>query len=276
MRLADHYAGLLIDLDGVVWRNHQFLPGAAETVRTLLTEGMPIAFVTNNPRLSPAEQAAILRDGGVEIDDGKVVTAGSTLFEFAREMFGPAPNALVVGTDSFHAQAASAGIVEVARPDRAGPDGASPATGSGTAAEVVLVSGHETFDYAELRAASMAARDGALLAATGRDPIMPMPDGLWPGTGAILAAIETASGKTAVTTGKPEPAIFEAALRAIGSPGRVAMIGDQLSSDIAGAQAAGLEGILVEAGTDPGGSGSDRETTPDHRIDDLAGLLRPA
>ncbi len=281
MPLADNYDGLLIDLDGVVWRNHEFLPGAAETLTTLLAGGLPLAFVTNNPRLSPAEQAGVLREGGVEIRDDRVVTAGSTLFDFALGKFGPSPKALVVGTDSFHAQAASAGIVEVAGRERGEADGAGPGeataqAGSGATAEVVLVSGHETFDYAELRAAAMAARDGAFLAATGRDPIMPMPDGLWPGTGAILAAIETASGKTAVTTGKPEPAIFEAALRAIGSPGRVAMIGDQLGTDIAGAQAAGLDGILVEAGTDSDRGAHDGKTTPDHRIDDLAGLLLPA
>ncbi|MFA9400875.1 MAG: HAD-IIA family hydrolase, partial [Acidobacteriota bacterium] len=139
--------------------------------------------------------------------------------------------------------------------------------------EVVLVSGHERFDYAEMRAASMAARDGAFLAATGRDPIMPMPDGLWPGTGAILAAIETASGRTAVTTGKPEPAIFEAGLEAIGSPGRVAMVGDQVRTDIAGAQAAGLDGILVQS-TGTASQTSNPSVTPEHRIEDLAGLMR--
>jgi len=257
MPLADNYDGLLVDLDGVVWRDHRFLPGAVETLTALLTVGLPMAFVTNNPRLSPAEQARILRAGGIEVEDERVVTAGSTLLDFAREKFGPSPKAVVVGTDSFHTQAAAAGIVEVPGP------GGTP--------EIVLVSGHEKFDYAEMRAASMAARNGAFLAATGRDPIMPMPDGLWPGTGAILAAIETASGRTAVTTGKPEPAIFEAALRAIGSPDRVAMVGDQIGTDIAGAQAAGLDGILVDADTaggDPAG-----KTAPDHQIEDLTGLL---
>lgn len=272
MRLADRYDGLLIDLDGVVWRAHRFLPGAVETVQALLAEGMPLAFVTNNPRLSASEQAEVLRDGGVSIEDRQVVTAGSTLFDFAKEKFGPHPRALVVGTGSFHVQATAAGIEEVAR------------SGPVPNAEVVLISGHEEFDYAEMRAAAMAVRDGAFLAATGRDPIMPMPDGLWPGTGAILASIETASGRTAVTTGKPEPAIFEAGLKVIGSPGRVAMIGDQLGTDIAGAQAAGLEGILVEAGTEAGtksGEASDgdappdRAATPDHRIGDLAGLIGP-
>ena len=263
MPLAENYDGLLIDLDGVVWRNHQFLPGAAETLKDLLAGGMPLAFVTNNPRLSPAEQAGILRKGGIAIDDGRVVTAGSTLFDFALSRFGPKPRALVVGTDSFHAQVAAAGIEDLT--------GSEP--GSRPEPEIVLVSGHERFDYVEMRAASMAARDGAFLAATGRDPIMPMHDGLWPGTGAILASIETASGQTAVTTGKPEPAIFEAGLRAIGSPGRVAMLGDQIRTDIAGAQAAGLDGILVQS-TGAASQTSDPSVTPDHRIEDLAGLMR--
>ena len=94
---------------------------------------------------------------------------------------------------------------------------------------------------------------------------MPMPDGHWPGTGAILAAIETASGREATVTGKPEPAIFEAGLDAIGRPGRVAMIGDRLDSDIAGAKAIGIAGILVSAGREAGGA--------DHLIAGLAELV---
>lgn len=269
MRLADQYDGFLVDLDGVVWLGHDMLPGAVETLGELSTSGKPVAFVTNSPRLSPSEHAEVLRGNGIEVGDDRVVTAGSALIAIALERFGSQPKAIATGTDSFLGQLAAAGIVLLAHSDW-------------EQAEVVLVSGHAGFDYGELKAASRAARSGALLAATGRDPTMPMPDGLWPGTGSILAAIETASGATGLIAGKPEARIFEAGLEAIavtrdssglvssatGSPMRVAMLGDRADTDVAGAQAAGIEGILV-------GDGEDPAIEPEHVIPDLAGLLRP-
>jgi len=270
VRLAELYDGFLVDLDGVVWLGHEMLPGAAETLNGLEAAGKPVAFVTNSPRLSPSEQAAILAKGGVEVSERWVVTAGSTLIATAIEHFGQGARGIATGTDSFRRQAEEAGIELLPHSEW-------------RAAEAVLVSGHSGFDYDELKAASMAARAGAMLAATGRDPTMPMPDGYWPGTGSILAAIETASGRSGIVTGKPERPIFEAGLEAIGladrvvrsgageaaqpvDGARVAMVGDRADTDVGGAQAAGLDGILV-------GGHEAEGVTPDHRIDDIAGLM---
>jgi glycerol-1-phosphatase len=278
VRLADRYDGFLIDLDGVVWLGHDFIGGAVETLNALAEEDKPVAFVTNSPRQSPAEHAEALRKGGVPVEDGRVVTAGTTLIALALERFGPEPEVIATGTDSFLEQLRDAGIVLL---DHAAWD----------RAEAVLVSGHAGFDYGELKATSMAARAGALLVATGRDPTMPMPEGLWPGTGSILAAIETASGKDGVITGKPEAAIFEKGLQAIGagdgSGMRVAMIGDRADTDVAGGQAAGLDGILVDpsapaadsadSANSPGpgeNAGGPGRAAPDHVIGSLADLLK--
>jgi HAD superfamily hydrolase (TIGR01450 family) len=258
VRLADRYDGFLIDLDGVVWLGGEFIEGAVETLNALSAEGKPVAFVTNSPRRSPAEHAATLRQGGIKVTDSRVVTAGTTLIALALDRFGPAPKVIATGTDSFLDQLRDAGIVLLDHDDWSD-------------AEAVLVSGHSGFNYGELKAASMAARAGALLAATGRDPTMPMPGGLWPGTGSILAAIETASGVEGLITGKPEGRIFEKGLESIdakpGSAMRVAMIGDRADTDVAGGQAAGLDGILV-------GDHRDAAVTPDHVIAALPGLLR--
>ncbi len=113
----------------------------------------------------------------------------------------------------------------------------------------MLVSGHRDFDYAELAAAKRALDAGAALFATSRDPTLPMPGGELPGTGAVLAAVETASGRRAEIGGKPERHLFELALAAIPGAERVAMVGDRLSSDIAGGHAAGLATVLVLSGT---------------------------
>lgn len=253
MALADLYDGFLIDIDGVVLLGEEPLPGAVEALTALARGGKPYAFVTNNPRLSPGEQAEVLRSFGIELDDERMVTSAQTLISLILDGPGPDSQAVVIGTDSFRGQVEEAGI--------------EPLPESGwRQAQSVMVSGHEEFTYGELRAASMAAATGVPFGATGRDPTMPMPDGHWPGTGAILAAIETASGRVATVTGKPEPAIFEAGLEALGRPGRVAMVGDRLDSDIAGAKGVGLDAILVSAGSDSGNA--------DHLVAGLAELVR--
>ena len=256
--LADQYDGFLIDLDGVVWLGHELIDGAAEALDALTEAGKPVAFVTNSPRGSPAEQARILGEQGVETDAGRIVTAGSTLLSMALAELGPGTRVLATGTSGFLGQVVDAGLDPVA-------------AGDWRQAEGVLVTGHPRFDYEELKAASMAARSGIFFAATGRDPTMPMGDGLWPGTGSILAAVETASGRTARIAGKPEKPIFQAGLDVLDLPrdAEVAMIGDRLDTDVGGAQAAGLDGILV-SGNDSIPPGT--EITPDHEITSLRDL----
>lgn len=259
MSLADRYDGFLIDLDGVVWLGHELIDGSREALATLAAAGRPFAFVTNNPRLSPAAQAGILSQQGIETAPGQVITAGSVLIELAREAVGEGVPVFATGTPGFHEQVAAAAF-EALPGDRWAD------------AVAVLVTGHDHFNYEELKAAAMAARAGAYFASTARDATMPMPDGLWPGTGSILAAVEAASGREAVVAGKPEKPIFEAGLRILGLPrdARVAMIGDRIDSDVGGAQAAGLEGILVAGNqSNPTATG----ITPDHEITALSDLV---
>ncbi|HEX2706542.1 MAG TPA: HAD-IA family hydrolase, partial [Solirubrobacterales bacterium] len=145
---------------------------------------------------------------------------------------------------------------------------------AGREADVVVVSGHRGFDYGELLTATLALGQGAALVATSHDPTMPMPGGDWPGTGSILAAVETASGRTAEIGGKPERHLFEMALEAIGAAERVAMVGDRIASDIDGGRAAGLETVLVLSGSSSRAEAEAAEPAPDHVLENLAGLLR--
>ena len=113
--------------------------------------------------------------------------------------------------------------------------------------DVVVVGGTDDMHYDDLRTASLAVRRGAELLATGRDPTLPMPEGFWPGTGAILAAVETASEAKALIVGKPQPQILFTALDRLGE-GRTLVVGDRLDSDVAAARAAGLDAALVLSG----------------------------
>jgi glycerol 3-phosphatase-2 len=114
-------------------------------------------------------------------------------------------------------------------------------------AEVVVVGGTEDLVYADLRNATLAVSRGAELIATGRDPVYPQPDGDWPGTGAILAAVEYATGRTAHIVGKPEPQLFLTALDRLGG-GRTLVVGDRLDADVAAAARVPLDAALVLTG----------------------------
>jgi 4-nitrophenyl phosphatase len=177
-------------------------------------------------------------------------------------------------------QAANGGgafvIGEEALKEMVAAAGAAVLTGEAAEqAAVVVVSGHLGFDYGELLTAKRALDGGAALFATSHDPTMPMPGGEWPGTGSILAAVETASGRVAEIGGKPEHHLFEMALEAIGGGAeRVAMIGDRLASDIAGGHDAGLETILVLSGTSDRAQAEAADPAPDHVVENLAALLQ--
>jgi glycerol 3-phosphatase-2 len=258
---ADEFDGFLIDLDGVVWIGREPVPGSPETLAALLAAGKRIVFVTNNPAKFPAAYAARLRELGVEVDEGQIVTAGMVAARLAREAAGPDGSAFVVSRAPLKEMVAAAGVAVL--------EGEA-----GCEAGVVVVSGHRDFDYEALLTAKRALDRGAALIGTSRDPTMPMPGGEWPGSGAILAAVETASGRVAEIAGKPERHLFEIALEAIGAGGRVAMVGDRVSSDVEGGRRAGLETILVLSGTTTREQAQAAEPRPDHVVDDLAALLR--
>jgi ribonucleotide monophosphatase NagD (HAD superfamily) len=100
-----------------------------------------------------------------------------------------------------------------------------------------------------------------------------MPDGPWPGTGAVLAAVEAAAGRTAdVVVGKPEPGMYEAVRLTLG-PGRVLAVGDRLDVDVAGARRAGLDSALVLTGSTSRGAAGAADPAPTHVADSLASLV---
>jgi HAD superfamily hydrolase (TIGR01450 family) len=261
MALATDFDGLLVDLDGVVWVGGELLPGAAQALRDLIDGGLELVFVTNNPARPPAYYAQRLRDAGVEVDDRRVVTAGVVTAKLARERAGHGAAAFVIGATAFKEEVTAAGLELID-------------AGEERDAAVVLVSGHRGFDYEELLTATRMLRRGASLLATSRDPTLPMPDGPWPGTGSVLAAVETASGASAEIGGKPERHLFEQALERIPGAGRVAMVGDRVASDIEGGRRAGLKTVLVLSGATSHEEAEQADPAPDHVLPDLSGLLR--
>lgn len=241
----------VLDLDGVIWLAEQPIPGAAEAVAMLRARGERIAFVTNNSSMSVGQYEEKLSRIGIDGVDarGELFTsamAAATLVE-------PGEHVIVLG---------GAGVIE-----------ALEARGAllveGTEADVVMVGLYRDFDYERLTAAATAARRGARLIGTNDDATYPTPSGPVPGAGSLLAAVEKASGVTAVVAGKPyEP--MAALLRArLGPSGTV--VGDRPDTDGRMARVLGYRFALVLTGVSARGEHFDPE--PDLVADDLASLV---
>jgi HAD superfamily hydrolase (TIGR01450 family) len=224
--LLARYDHVLLDLDGCVWVGDDSTPRAVEAVDALRAAGKGVAFVTNDGRYATEDLVRKLWGLGLRASVEEVVTVGAAL-QVALASTPQWRRAFVIGSEAIHRHVAAAGLRETME---------SP--------DVVVIAGHERFDYDELRVGVRAILDGAEAICTARDPLFPASDGPWPGSGAVVAAVEYATGVEAVTVGKPSPAIFRTALERLG-PGRALVIGDRVDSDLAGALAAGLDGALV-------------------------------
>jgi glycerol 3-phosphatase-2 len=232
--LLSRYDHVLLDLDGCVWVGGVCTPGAPEAIAELRRSGKTIAFLTNNARRSPEEFVRQLWALGLRASLEEVVTVGGAIQHVLAVRDKP-PRVYVIGSPAIfrHVTDSGARIVN--------------ATALETEADVVVVAGHDDLHFSELRAATQAVLSGAELIGAGRDRTFPMQDGLWPGTGAIIAALEYASGSAARIVGKPDAQIFLTALDRLG-PGSTLVVGDRLDSDLAGAAAAGLDGAIVLTG----------------------------
>jgi glycerol 3-phosphatase-2 len=254
------FDGLIVDLDGVVWVGSTAVPGSVAALATLRARGARLVFLTNDPRGSRAEYAGRLGALGVQADESEIVTSGSALAAFVREGEGVGTRIFVIGSPSFKGELAQAGLEPVAGDE-------------GREAQAVAVGGHDGFNYDELRIAAQAMHRGARLYAAGRDATFPMPDGPWPGTGSVVAAVEVAGGRQAIAVGKPESFIFDIARSLLAGCTRIAIVGDNLAADILGGQRAGLTTILVLTGTSGYEDVDNAEVTPDIVLPNLAALV---
>lgn len=242
--LLEPYDTVILDLDGCVWLGDEPTRLAPEAVAALRDAGRHVAFVTNDARHTAEEHVRKLWRLGFKANAREVVTVGGALQFRLAARYPTGAHAVVVGSQVILRHVLDAGLRVAVQPL---PSAAGDAPLPPLPVDVVVVAGHDAFDYADLRDAVQAVLRGAALLGAARDATFPMPDGPWPGSGAIIAAVEYATGVTAETVGKPEPALFHTALDRAGGT-RALVVGDRPEIDLAGAAAAGMDGALVLTG----------------------------
>jgi len=227
----------LLDLDGVVYRGNRLLPGARELVDWCDATGRKVAFVSNNSFATVEEVTQKLARLGAPRPEGRVVTAGWATVRVIAQRY-PRGSVYALAGPSMEAMLRTAGLRPVWSERR---DGAPP--------DAVLIGLDHGVTYARDARALTAALEGAALFAVNRDPRLPIEDGFEPGTGAIVAAVEAASSRTAEIVGKPAPTILLQALDLLGVDREQAlMVGDGLDLDIVAGHAAGVATALTLSG----------------------------
>ena len=251
--------GLSCDLDGVVYRGTEPIPGSVQAIADLRSRGVRVVFATNNAMRTVGQFLERLQRMGIEADaDDLVSSAVVTVEELAQRGLAET-EVLVVGGDGIH-EALEGGGATILPPHRGGD------------AEVVVVASTPDFTFDQMKAAATAVRRGATFIATNADPTFPTEEGLWPGAGAILAGIEVASGRRAEVMGKPNRPMMDAIARRFEGLNGIAAVGDQPRTDLEGARARGWTTILVLTGVTNEAAAGALEPAPDLVLGSLAEL----
>ncbi len=250
----------LIDLDGVIYRGEELLPGAKDFVNWLETRHKKYLFLTNNSFASDTQVVDKLTRLGIETTAAHVLGAGQAAVKNIAHRF-PSASVYVIG---------EAPLVEMVQ-----QQGLAVANDDPASIDVVLVGLDRMFDYKKLDIAVRAIRAGAAFIAINRDPLLPLANSLIAGCGTMVAALEAGSEVTPEVIGKPQPTLLQEAMRTLGTtPQETVMIGDNLGVDILAGQAAHTHTLFVLSGKDTRANLANFSPKPEYVYGNLADVLR--
>lgn len=251
--------GFLLDMDGVIYRGNELVPGADRFVARLQQLGIPFRFLTNNSQRTRRDVATRLRRMGLHLEDDHVFTCAMATARFLA-LQQPGGTAYVIGEGGLlHALHENGYAVVDQDPD------------------YVVVGEGRVLNYEMVERGVRLVQAGARLIATNLDPNCPTEQGLRPGCGAITAMIEVATGQKAFSVGKPSPLMMRMARKELGlATAETTMVGDTMETDILGGVQMGYRTVLVLTG------GTCREDLgkfayrPDHVVESIADLCDDA
>jgi 4-nitrophenyl phosphatase len=246
---------LIIDMDGVLYRGDEPMPQLGEFMAFLRRRPIPFIMATNNSTKTPQQYVDKLARMGVQVLPGEVLTSGVATASFLATHYAPGTRVHVFGMPSLWAAIEGAGF-ELADEDVA----------------LVVASMDRDLNYEKIKRASLLIRGGARFIATNLDPTSPGEEGLLPGTGSMIAILRTASEVEPLAVGKPEPIMFQMALKAMGArPETTGVLGDRVDTDLLGGRRAGCRTIGVLSGSS--GRAEMEAFGADFIFEDIAELL---
>ncbi len=258
--LEGRYDGLILDMDGVLYRGNLSLPGARELFPALRADGVSFICLTNNATLSAEEFSAKLARMGITVGPDLILTSAGATARYLLETYPDGGGVTALGSDS---------LLRVLTADpRFRPEGWQP--------DFVVAGLDLRFNYDSLQRACSAIRRGARFIATNTDATLPVEGGeVWPGAGSIVAAVQTCSGVEPVVIGKPNRYIAQVALDMLGlPPERVLCVGDRLETDILLGANAGIPTALLLTGISTQEEAAVYPHPPTHIFADLWEMMR--
>lgn len=250
---------ILFDMDGVLYRGKQVLPGVREIIAFCKQQKIVCACITNNATLTSQQYDQKLTELDILIPGSHVIGSAIVTNLYLREQYPSGTTVYIVGMDGLHELllADNYFILQEQKP------------------QIVVQSADLTLTYQKLKTACLAIRAGARFIATNTDRSFPTEEGLAPGSGAITAAIQAATDVTPFVIGKPQPIIFQTAINLLDStPETTLMIGDRLETDILGAKSVGIHTALVLTGVTKRIDLANNSVQPDFIFDDLLETLK--
>jgi 4-nitrophenyl phosphatase len=248
---------LIIDMDGVLWRADQpigDLPAIFDRIEQL---GLQFVLATNNSSRTPAQYVEKLQRFGVSIAPTLVLTSAIAAAMYLHRRFPQGGKVYIIGEQGLYQALQEKGF----QPDHDN-------------ALAVVVGIDRQFNYTKLSQATRLVRNGALLIGTNPDRTFPTPEGLAPGAGTQLAALEAATDVQPIITGKPQPEMYRVALDILGAtPEETLVIGDRPETDIAGGQSLGCRTALVLSGVTTPEAARQWSPPPDLILPDLRAVV---
>jgi 4-nitrophenyl phosphatase len=248
--------GLILDMDGVLWRGSEPIGNLSDIFSRLQERGWKITLATNNATRTISQYVERLQSYGVIVEPWQIINSAIAVAQYLHDRFPQGGPVYSIG---------ETGLIEAL--DHQG------FYQSDEDVIAVIASMDRQLSYEKLRKATLLIRGGAPFIATNPDRTFPTPEGLVPGAGSILAALEAACYKKPVITGKPSPAMYQIALARLGlAPCETLVVGDRPETDIAGAQAIGCRTALVLSGVTSLAEANIWHPTPDLIINDLEAI----
>jgi 4-nitrophenyl phosphatase len=249
---------LILDMDGVLWRDNQAIGNLPEIFSTLETRNIKSVLATNNSTRTIKQYQNRVQSFGVELEPWQIVTSGQAAANLLKHRYPSRGNVFVVGEDALMHTLREAGfnITE-------------------TDVDIVVAGMDRELTYSKIRQAARFIRSGAAFIGTNPDRTFPTPEGLVPGAGVVLAAIQTATDIAPEIAGKPSPAMYQLALQRLDvHPEETLVVGDRPETDIAGGQQLGCLTALVLSGVTTQTGAEEWQPKPDIIAADLTEVIQ--